>query len=433
MNQRRIAFFLAVTTVAITTWGCSNTPTLVSTPNLYADSTESPYDDVPPELQSTSMKVLYATDRQSEMTKTGIAYNTKRSHALAYGICHITIGGEATWEELVAASTTHDRAIKVPLAMTSIEQLGQVPPIGPMLQVDGQWVEDPAYLSALEDTEAHVHSLLAEQLALTPTKEVFLFVHGYNNTFEAAAFRIAQVWHFMGRVGVPLVYSWPAGSGGLLRGYTTDYESGEFTNTHLKQILKAIASCPEVEKVNLISHSRGTDVLATALKELHIEYRAAGKDTRTELKLSQLILAAPDMDLDVVMERFTAERMGFVPERLTLYVSPNDKAVGLSAWLFGGTRRMGQLQFGDLGENIGQFIKHHPIMSIVDVRADTGFLGHGYFSSNPAVLSDVILVLRDKRAPGAEHGRPLIDAESGFWELYDGYPFAGPHAESEGE
>ena len=36
---------------------------------------------------------------------------------------------------------------------------------------------------------------------------------------------IAELWHFLGRQGVPILYTWPAGFGGL-RGYTRDRESG---------------------------------------------------------------------------------------------------------------------------------------------------------------------------------------------------------------
>ena len=49
--------------------------------------------------------------------------------------------------------------------------------------------------------------LLVKQLDLTPRKEVFIFVHGFHNTFDDAAFAMAELWHFLGRIGVPIVYS----------------------------------------------------------------------------------------------------------------------------------------------------------------------------------------------------------------------------------
>ena len=69
-------------------------------------------------------------------------------------------------------------------------------------------------------------------------------------------------------------------------------------------------------------------------------------------------------------------------------------------------------------------------LDLIEVKVtQKGAHGHTYWIDNPAVLSDVILILRDDLPPGAEHGRPLIRAESGLWEIYDGYPYTGPHTE----
>lgn len=402
--------------------GCSSGPVLVQTPNLYADSLENPYADVPPELQSGSATVLYATDRQSQVTEGVFGYGIKRSRSVAFGLCSVSMGKNATWEQLAQATRTRDRTSEWPLTLTGIDERGRFPTLPAMIQVDNQWVEDPAYLESVASATREVHQLVAEQLAKSPVKEVTVFVHGYNNSFASGAFRAAQIWHFTGRRGVSVLYSWPAGRSGILRGYTHDRESGEFTNSHLKQFLRALATCPEVTKVNLIAHSRGTDILTNALRELHIEYRAAGKNTRDELKLSQLVLAAPDLDVDVFVERFATERTVFVPERMTIYVSRNDKAIGMASWLFGSVRRLGRLALRDLDSSMEVAVEKHPILSIVDVRAKTDRRGHGYFLSSPAVLSDLILVLRDRKAPGAANGRPLTDRPGGFWELGNGYP-----------
>src|SRR5207253_9395082 len=155
---------------------------------------------------------------------------------------------------------------------------------------------------------------------------------------------IGQLWHFLGRQGVPVAYSWPAGHGGLLRGYNYDRESSEFTVYHLKEMLRFLASCPEVQHINLIAHSRGTDVAASALRELHLEFSGGGKSTREELKLNTLILAAPDLDLDVVIQRLVTARVGRVPARFALYVCAKDEALGISNWLFSGMTRLGKIK-----------------------------------------------------------------------------------------
>ncbi len=49
-----------------------------------------------------------------------------------------------------------------------------------------------------------------------------------SDSIDFAASAHAEIWHFLGRRGVPILYSWPAAHGGLL-GYFVDRESCEFT------------------------------------------------------------------------------------------------------------------------------------------------------------------------------------------------------------
>ncbi len=415
-----------ITTVALA--GCgSKPPALVAAPNLFVDSSANPYESVPTDLQTTTATVLYATDREPETIEGVYGYSPTRSRIVHFGLCDVKMGtDEMTWPELVSASCTRAVAQSkpIPLALTGIDERGHYPQLAAMVQVDGKWVESPQEIAAHAKTREDVHRLLSERLALTPRKELFVFVHGYNNTFASSAFRAAQIWHFTGRGGVAVMYSWPAGSSGLLQGYTRDRESGEFANPHLKRFLRDLAACPDVQKINLICHSRGTDVLGTAVRELSNEYRAAGKDPRTELKIGQFVLAAPDIDLDVFVERFGSDRVGFVAEQITIYASPNDKAIGLSTWLFGSIRRMGQVDLKDMHPDVAKAAKHHPVMSMVEMEGKTIKKGHGYFLDSPAALSDLILVLRDGKRPGAANGRPLYDDPEGFWQIRDGYPSA---------
>src|SRR3954467_11087223 len=106
-------------------------------------------------------------------------------------------------------------------------------------------------------------------------------------------------------------------------------------------MLRLIASCPDVQKINIISHSRGTDITVNALRELHMEIHGSGRSTREVLKLGTLVMAAPDIDLDVVIQKFITVRLGSVPERFAMYVCSHDKALGISTWLFGSLGRAG--------------------------------------------------------------------------------------------
>ncbi len=422
----RYRSFVALTTLALAlVAGCAHRPRLPDAPNLYRESAASNYQSVPEPLRTRRTAVLYATDRRRESADGALSYGSERSHEIDFGLATVAMGEDSTWETLVNASQSGQRSTPFYMELLNIEVRGQSPPRrGVIMQGEG-WIEDPQFVRETQEAAAQFHALLEEQLSLTPRKDVFVFVHGYNNKFESAAYRAAQIWHFVGREGVPAMFTWPASSGGLLRGYTQDRESGEFAVSHLKAFLRNIASSPQVRKIHLIAHSRGTDVLVTALKELHVEYRGGGRSTRGELKLGQVVLAAPDMDLDVFIEKLAAERLALAPEQLTLYVSRGDKAIGVAEWLFRSRQRIGRVGVEDLDPQTAAVMEHHPTTSVVNVTARTQGSGHDYFLTSPAALSDLILVLRDGRRPGAEHGRPLIDGDAGFWELRDGYPHSG--------
>ena len=83
-----------------------------------------------------------------------------------------------------------------------------------------------------------------------------------------------------------------------------------------------------VEKVHLVAHSRGTDVAVSALREITIAARAAGLDPKEEYKIKNFILAAPDLDVQVAEQRLLGDRIALSAERMTVYSSPADKAIG---------------------------------------------------------------------------------------------------------
>jgi esterase/lipase superfamily enzyme len=406
--------------------GCAKERPLMPTPNLYADAGQNPFEAVVPALQHGHVDLLYVTDRGPEESQdTMTEYGYQRSGSIAFGSCVVDIGGDADWEDLVRNSLVHERDMKLNLELHSINEMVRFNPTpGPLVEgPDGRPMRDPKDLEANTNKAAEFFfPELRRRLELTPRREVFMFIHGFHNTFDDAAYLMAELWHFMGREGVPLIYTWPAGHPGMLRGYNYDRESGEFTIFHLKQCLRALAMCEEVERINVLCHSRGTDVFLSALRELVIAENAAGRDPQESLKFGKVIIAAADLDMQVVSQRLGAEMTLNGVHHATLYVSSTDKAIGISRWLFASLHRVGRMDYGDLSESAKQRMAIARNFDIVDAKVNTGFVGHGYFHSNPSVSSDLILFWRDGLEAGAEHGRPLTQVAPHFWEVRDGYP-----------
>jgi esterase/lipase superfamily enzyme len=299
----------------------------------------------------------------------------------------------------------------------------------PFREVRGRIVEEPALLAQRKSSISKFHEALKRQLKLTPRKEVFIYVHGYHNNFDDGVFAMAELWHFLGRIGVPIVYSWPAGHPGLF-GYTYDRESSEFTVYHLRSLLNTISSFPEVKKIHLIGHSRGTDVVLNAVREITIAARARGLDPKKKYKLENIILAAPDLDLQVATQRLVGDHLAESANRFTIYTSPSDKAIAIASRLFASPRgRLGTFGVDNLSGVAQASLQYsRSNFAIVSFKGATGSrnlggdrFGHSYFRNAPTVASDLVLTLRDDVDPGTPR-RPLKSIGPHFWEVPEGYP-----------
>jgi esterase/lipase superfamily enzyme len=397
---------------------------LAETPNLLLKQDPAQvYASCPANYQTPDVPVIYATDRAilSGDAKNP-TYGHGRANTLAFGVANVSLNPHPTWKELIQDSTRPKRSKDYELKLAAVTAKGEIKPHLEQVLVTERGLEiNKAVAEEIVLQRSQLYDLLESRLAQSKRKDVYIYVHGVNNTFEDGVFRSAELWHFMGRVGVPIAYTWPAGLGGL-RGYAYDRESGEFTVSHFRHFVKTVAECPDVERVHLIAHSRGSDVVVSALRELHLSYLAQGKSTQKELKLENLVLAAPDIDEDVFMQRFVAENLLQAAKRTTIYASKYDRAIEAADLLFASRQRLGSLAVKDFSPKVRQALAKRPNVQFIECKLTSGWsINHDYVFSNPAALSDVILVLRDGCPPGAQFGRPLSQPAEGIWELDEDY------------
>ena len=433
MNTRNAKTITGLLIILMATIACSSSRPLMPAPNVYqGQSAEQVFADVPEEWQQSRMRLVYATDRKPRDNQDGsFAYGSGRSASLALGTAVVEIGGHPTWEEFTESSLDNNRQKELKLLMGDITELERLPPTPfPATFIDGEIQIDPVYLAETAAAGFRMNALISGFLKKAPRNEVVLYIHGYNNHFEDAALDLAEIWHFLGRKHLPVLYTWPAGHEGIsgMRGYNYDRESGEFTIYHLKQFLKSLGRMDAVEKVHIIAHSRGTDVLVTALRELFLEIRAEGKDPIEELRIATVVLAAPDLDYEVALQRIVSEFMEAGVEQATVYTSPADKAIKISEWLYGSVARIGHLDKkvveSRLNEKQMASIEENSSVQFVEFIGKGDAVGHGYFSSSKAVSSDLISLINTGAKAGSAE-RPLIRKGAIYWVIDDGYPFIG--------
>lgn len=433
---RRGAWIVALMIAVGIAVGCSSTTPLIDTPTLMLEGeARAPFDAMPPELRTPPMQIIYAADRDIvKRTALGIQYGSGRSGKLVFGVAQIGFDRDVSWAEMQKITRTAVRPRpRIAMETKQLTEMGTLAvPLQDMEVRDGRYQLTDEGKQIIEDGRAALHAQLREQFKLTDKKDVYLYVHGFNNNFDDAVNRLAMFYHFAGRPGVAIAYTWPAGRGGLT-GYAYDRESGEFTVFHLKKFIEAVVACPEVERLHIIGHSRGTDVVCTALRELNIEIRAKDLRTQEQLKLANLVLAAPDLDSDVFEQRVAIEDLHLAANRTTVYLSRTDFALAISKWLFGGGTRVGSLTPEKLTPDARKKLAALKGFSIIDCRVSGHSTSHDYAFAHPAVVSDLILLLRDDRDPGEANGRPLTPTFKGVWQINNDYLRVRPATQPVGQ
>ncbi len=210
---------------------------------------------------------------------------------------------------------------------------------------------------------------------LTKSRRVMVFVHGFNNTFEDSVYRFAQIVHDSGADVAPVIFTWP--SRASVFDYNYDKESTNYSRDALEQILRAIVREPEVKDITVMAHSMGSWLTVEALRQMAI------RDGRVNAKITDVILASPDLDVDVFSKQFLA--MGKQHPRFTFFTSRDDKALALSRRISGNIDRLGQIDpsiepYRSELERAGI-----TVIDLTQLKAGDR-LNHGKFAASPEVV-----------------------------------------------
>jgi esterase/lipase superfamily enzyme len=427
---------------ALVLGGCATTHPMMPTPVLYTGVTARPlFTDVPTASRTPPLDLLYITDRAPAAGPgDALPYTSKRSRSVAFGSTTVEFGEGVSWDTLASQSTLAARTVDVDLALGATTELGRYPRAPyriaevPIAQTATGISRAADFVEEHEKANRALRAEVARRLAISPRKEIVLFVHGYANTFQDAALTMGELCHFLGREFVCAIFTWPAGgSGGVFFGYNVDRESSEFAVEDLRKAIRTLADTPGLERIHLLAHSRGTGVLVTAVSELAVEAYITETALGQRFKIGNVILMAPDIDADVApIKMFKVYSDPDLPHgkapapnaiiptatgfHLTTYVSPDDKALGTSGWLFGSLARMGRVDTSWFSPQDFEQARMVGLFDIVQVSNSGCFICHSYFVSNPSASSDIIAMLRYGLKPN-QPGRPLIEVERPFWRL----------------
>ena len=202
-----------------------------------------------------------------------------------------------------------------------------------------------------------------------------VFVHGFNSKFEDAVYRFAQIVHDSGTQAVPVLFTWPSKGSVLAYGY--DRESSTYSRNQLESVLQSLAADPQVDEVSVLAHSMGNWLLLESLRQMAI------RDGRVPAKIKNVLLAAPDVDVDIAREQIAD--MGPSKPAFALFVSRSDKALALSKDVWGSSARLGSID--PLKEPYHSMLVNEKI-AVYDLTllADQSGLNHNTFATSPEIV-----------------------------------------------
>jgi esterase/lipase superfamily enzyme len=218
---------------------------------------------------------------------------------------------------------------------------------------------------------------LHQQISESRFKDVFIFVHGYNNTFEDAARRTAQMAYDLDFDGTPMLYSWP--SQGSASAYAVDEAAVGISGRRLADFLETVVTLSGAQRIHLIAHSMGNRALIEALQT----YLAKRAPENRQHIFGQIVFTAPDVDRDYFTDAIPS--LAGSAERVTLYASDNDYALRTSQFVHGAPRA------GTAGDDVIVRLAGLDSIDMSSVPADA--LGHSYFAANSGAIYDIFRLL----------------------------------------
>jgi esterase/lipase superfamily enzyme len=247
------------------------------------------------------------------------------------------------------------------------------------------WTDDRVHLQSINALEvADFWRSIQHELANWDANErqVLVIIHGFNVDFREAALRTAQLGFDLNFPGITAFFSWP--SRGQSRKYNVDEATIESCERPIAEFLVKLVEGVGAERVHIVAHSMGNRALLRAVRQIADEAQLRGR-----VRFGQVVLAAPDVDARLF--RQLGDAYPRVSQRTTHYVSPRDRAVGLSRWLHGADR--------------AGFTPPISLVAGIDTievpKLNWEFFGHNFFAGAEALLSDIYTLLRSNVPPGS--------------------------------
>ena len=232
-------------------------------------------------------------------------------------------------------------------------------------------------------------------------RDVLVYVHGFNTSFEESRLRAAQIFADSRFGGVPVLFTWPTKA--EVFGYVSDKDSAMASRDALQDVLTQIGATPGVGKIHILAHSMGGWLAMEALRQA-----ALSGHRDLDGHLGEVMLASPDIDVEV----FDSQMAKIRPADVTVFATANDRALSLSSALAQSRQRVGAINPANAEDR--QKIEAAGAKVYDLSSASAGFIDHDAYAVAPDVLRSIGAQMAAPRA-GETNTVSVIDA-SGYAE-----------------
>ncbi|MEA3468938.1 MAG: alpha/beta hydrolase [Thermodesulfobacteriota bacterium] len=395
--------------------GCAepNSVLMMPAPVIYHDATVDPYSHLSQEGKTTSVPVLYATNRKPQPSSAEIPYGNGMSDVLHLGEVNIRFGDSLTsWEDLYRASTRADHPDPIYIRLEETVEIAAVP-------TDELQSGELSYSASLQNFANNINNQLANAI----DKEIIIYVHGAKGSFLKSVVLTAELDHFSGRDFIGIAFSWPSHQGILSYIVGDDIQRALHSTASLRTLLEFLAKYTRVKHINVICYSAGGKLVSKAIYEMRQNHPLLSpKELKNTFKLDTVLFTAADLSIERFMERLPS--ISEMTQQVVVTVSDADKVLSSAKIFMGGDDRIGTREAEAREEDfvLKNHIDNFEIIDFSFGQEVRGFdiTGHHYWHRHPWASSDIIFLLRTD-LPARYRGLKFTGTE-GVWYLSEEYP-----------
>lgn len=408
---KRAGYLAALLIIVGMVAACSSPVRLMPTPVKFTTGQIDPFEQSIAAGDGTTIPLLYATNRAVLVEARQPIYTIFPSDTLRFGVAQVRIGdGLLDWDRIRAMSTSGDERDRPILNLERLDELAAVSP------------------NEVAEPDAQTRAFFAsvnQALAVSPHKDLIIYVHGFNNAVWRGTAQAAQFHHFTGRQAVVLAFLWP--SAGSLLSYATDVRVARASVPAFSRLVELLATHTDAKHINILAFSAGARIVSEGLAVVAQPHDGESREqARARLRLGQIYFAAPDEDTN----RFVSDLTQYIDltQRISVSANPNDGALRLAA-RHQGASRAGRPNMDELDAQQWEFLiaaSQRLNFDMIRIKpADIPGMprrAHGFWYENAWVSSDVLMQFLWHKGP-QERGLEANSTLDGlrFWTFPNDY------------